>query len=437
MSSSIKVFICYKKILSRERDGKIIEKENVQASILYNILAQAEGGRYEPWVDDSGLPAGVEWEKMIYDHLLISDVLLVLIGPGTSQSEWVGRELALASALGIYIIPLGFDLNKNELVEEQKALNIDHLQGKVTQNIKLAPSSAAKALLNELQDDIEHARQQTKANQEKTFQMLLARRNPPTPKADDKQKASTFVLDRNGRTHNLHIASGDLAKVKNIDVLVNSENDYMQMARFFESRTVSSMLRRRGAQVQNGKYEDTIQRELDWQLREHGRPVQAATVFATSAGGPNSELARTNKARYIFHVAAVQAVAAQNTVVPYKQPEQIEDCACKCLEKLVEINELNGVISPPDTEQRKEQERLAAEGRGLVRSIIFPLFGTGQGGCATTDVLEPMLSGITGFLDNPDYQDQVAVLSDIYISVFKEQDLNIVLERLRAKFPER
>src|ERR1051325_466111 len=117
MSSSIKVFICYKKILSRERDGKIIEKENVQASILYNILAQAEGGRYEPWVDDSGLPAGVEWEKMIYDHLLISDVLLVLIGPGTSQSEWVGRELALASALGIYIIPLGFDLNKNELVE--------------------------------------------------------------------------------------------------------------------------------------------------------------------------------------------------------------------------------------------------------------------------------------------------------------------------------
>lgn len=97
-----------------------------------------------------------------------------------------------------------------------------------------------------------------------------------------------------------------LTKTTGIDVLVNSENDYMQMARFFETRTVSSLLRRRGARISGGKYVDTVQQELDFQLGDRARPVQAAEVFITSAGGPDSKLATENKARYIFHVAAVQ-----------------------------------------------------------------------------------------------------------------------------------
>lgn len=432
MSSPIKIFICYKKVLSREREGKIIEQENSKASILNFILGQ-EKGRYDPWIDESELPAGVAWETEIYRRILVSDVLLVLIGHGTSQSQWVRREIALAIALGISILPLGFDLSWNEMEDEMKALELTHLQGKLTQNIKL---NAVNALISELRDDLEKARQRTKETQEETLRDLLARRNPSTPKAPDNQKSATFILKRSNRKYNLHVASGDISKVRGIDVLVNSENDYMQMARFFESRTVSSMLRRRGARVRDGKYEDTIQHELDWHLQDRGRPVQASEVFATSAGGPSSELARINKARYILHVAAVQAVAAESTVIPYKQPYQIESCVRASLSKLAEINRLGGVISPPDTEQRKEQERLVAEGHSIARSIIFPLFGTGQGGSAPDDVVEPMLSGIVSFLDEPDSEELAGVLSDIYISAFKEQDVNVVTEILRTKFEE-
>ena len=422
MATPIKIFICYKKMLAGERP-------NEKAGILHFILSQDKAG-FDPWIDDSGLPAGLAWEAEIYRRILISDVLLVLIGPGTSESQWVRREIALATALGIAIVPLGFDLSRTDLDKELKALDIAHLQGKVTQNIKL---TATDVLRGELRPDFLSACQRTKDNQKDTLRELLARRNPPAAKAADNKKAATFAVNAGGRAIPLFIATGDLSKVRDIDVLVNSENDYMQMARFFESRTVSSMLRRRGARLGAGRYVDAIQQELDWQLRDRERPVRAADVFVTSAGAPGSDLVTINRARYIFHVAAVEAVDAEGIVIPFKQAYQIEDCVRKSFSKLAELNQLQGVVSPPETEQRVEQEARAAQGRGLARSIIFPLFGTGQGGSSAAEVIGPMLDGIKGYFDDQDNGELVAAVSEIYISAFKQQDFEDVARFLSAQ----
>lgn len=422
MATPIKIFICYKKMLAGERP-------NEKAGILHFILSQDKAG-FDPWIDDSGLPAGLAWEAEIYRRILISDVLLVLIGPGTSESQWVRREIALATALGIAIVPLGFDVSRSDMDKELKALDIAHLQGKVTQNIKL---TATDLLRGELRPDFLSACQRTKDNQKDTLRELLARRNPPAAKAADNKKAATFAVNAGGRAIPLFIATGDLSKVRDIDVLVNSENDYMQMARFFESRTVSSMLRRRGARLGAGKYVDAIQQELDWQLRDRERPVRAADVFVTSAGAPGSDLVTINRARYIFHVAAVEAVDAEGIVIPFKQAYQIEDCVRKSFSKLAELNQLQGVVSPPETEQRIEQEARAAQGRGLARSIIFPLFGTGQGGSTAAEVIGPMLDGIKGYFDDQDNGELVAAVSEIYISAFKQQDFEDVARFLGAQ----
>lgn len=422
MATPIKIFICYKKMLAGERP-------NEKAGILHFILSQDKAG-FDPWIDDSGLPAGLAWEAEIYRRILISDVLLVLIGPGTSESQWVRREIALATALGIAIVPLGFDLSRTDLDKELKALDIAHLQGKVTQNIKL---TATDVLRGELRPDFLSACQRTKDNQKDTLRELLARRNPPAAKAADNKKAATFAVNAGGRAIPLFIATGDLSKVRDIDVLVNSENDYMQMARFFESRTVSSMLRRRGARLGAGKYVDAIQQELDWQLRDRERPVRAADVFVTSAGAPGSDLVTINRARYIFHAAAVEAVDAEGIVIPFKQADQIEDCVRKSFSKLAELNQLQGVVSPPETEQRVEQEARAAQGRGLARSIIFPLFGTGQGDSSAAEVIGPMLDGIKGYFDDQDNGELVAAVSEIYISAFKQQDFEDVARFLSAQ----
>jgi hypothetical protein len=422
MTIPVSIFICYKKMLSGERP-------NEKAGILHFTLAQ-DRGRFDPWIDDSGLPAGLAWETEIYRRIMISDVLLVLIGPGTSESHWVRREIALASALGISIVPLGFDLSRTDMDKELRALDIGHLQGKITANIKL---NTQELLLGELRPDLQSAALRTKAQQKETLQDLFARRNPPTTKAADNQRAATFTLPARSRAIRLHVASGDMSKVRDIDVLVNSENDYMQMARFFEIRTVSSMLRRRGARMRAGMYEDTIQQELDWQLRDRGRPVHVAEVFVTSAGAPGSELTKINRARYIFHVAAVQAVDAEGTVIPFKQPHQVEACVRAALASLSELNQAKGIVSPPDSEQRKEQQSLAAREKGLARSILFPLFGTGQGGSSTADVMGPMLAGLRGYFEDQDDGQLADVVEDIYISAFKQQDVEDVLQALREQ----
>ncbi|GAA4921930.1 O-acetyl-ADP-ribose deacetylase (regulator of RNase III) [Nonomuraea thailandensis] len=407
----MRVFICYKKRLLRQEEGVQVVQDNTKAEILHYILAQHE--EYEPWMDDAALMAGMRWETEIYRQILASDVLLVLIGPGTSRSEWVRRELALATALGLAIVPLGFELSDEEMVAEVKALNLADRQYVMTRNIALARGDA---LILELAGALDHGARATAERQ--------GRRRPRRTKARDDQRAAGFELPGGVA---LHLASGDIARVRGIDALVNPENDYMQMARFFESHTVSSLLRRRGATIKAGLYVDTIQQELDWQLRERGRPVQAGEAFATSAGGPGSDLAKVNRARAILHVAAVQAVDAESKVIPYKHPHQIQAAVRSVMAVLSDINAAEGVFSPPATPQRAEQERLAALGDGRLRSVILPLFGTGQGGAETSEVIRPIIEGLV------DTTELVPDVREIYISCYAQEDLDIVAREVAVR----
>src|ERR1022692_314445 len=124
MTDGVRVFVCYKKMLSRQEAGERVLQKNTEAEIFHYLLSQH--GMYEPWVDDAGLGAGMEWEAEIYRQVLASDVLVVLVGPGTSESEWVRREIALATALGVSVVPVGFDLDVPQMAEELKKLTIGH-----------------------------------------------------------------------------------------------------------------------------------------------------------------------------------------------------------------------------------------------------------------------------------------------------------------------
>jgi O-acetyl-ADP-ribose deacetylase (regulator of RNase III) len=425
MASKIQVFICYRKILSYQENGQIIRQKNTEAETLHEILKKS--GNYDPWVDTSSIP-GMEWETTIYKELLKSDVLLVLIGPGTSESPWVQREIALATALGITIVPIG--LSDKQMTNEAKGLSIDSLQWTITKNIRW---SRTDALLAEIETSLKNASAMTRERQRTTLKELWNRQNPLKPKAPDNQKAASYRLLKDDPQVLLHVASGDMMKIKNVDVFVNSENDYMQMARFFESRTISSMLRKRGARVINGRYQDTIQQELDWHLRDRGRPVQAAEVIATSTGGPSSELAKFNKARVIIHVAAVQAVDAVCRVIPYKEPYQIQASVHAMLAQLAALNDVDGVFSPPNTDQRFDQEARAKAGHGRLRSIVFPLLGTGQGGAEVSEVIGPIVESLIGYLSDNDNSDLRDTLSEVYISAFSEDDVSVVKATLNEK----
>jgi len=430
--AAAKVFICYKKRLEKADAGGKIIQQNTYAETIAEILNTADG-RFTAWLDDGDLPGGIEWERTIYANLLDSDVILVVIGPGTAQSEWVKREIALARAFGITVYPLGVGMTTEQLALELKELDIASIQGKVSQNVRL---TTRNAFLAEIADQLEDAARRTKNTQQPILSKLLTKHQvPPSPKAHDSQKAASFRLARPGSSLSLHVAAGDVAQVYGIDVLVSSENDYMQMARFFESRTVSSTLRRRGAQLRGGRFDDTIQREIDWHLEGRVRPLQPGECIATSSGGPDSDLVVFNAARYIVHVAAVQTVIAEARVSPFRQPHQIVDCMRGVLLKIAEVNQSNGIVSPPGTAPRDLQEARATTGYDPIRSVIFPLFGTGQGGADKSEVIDLMLSGLQDFLAHQPAKGQLDSLTDVYFSAFLESDVRKLTEALGKRFP--
>lgn len=419
----LNIFICYKKVLETTERSGIVYRSPSRARLLHKFLS--EDKEYSPWIDDASLITGMAWETEIYERILISDLLLLLIERGTSQSDWVKREIALARALGISVLPLGSDMTRDEMVSELKELQIDYLQGRPTRNLE---EDGKDSLLRELRRDLLAAAERTRKQQKETLKGLLRRSAEQPAKAPDCQSAATFRL-ANG-TLRFHVASGDIAQIRDVDVFVNSENDFMQMARVFDGKTISATLRRMGSRIREGRYEDTIQQELDRCLLGRHRPVLCAEVFVTSAGGSGSELA-DNNARYIFHVAAVQVVPAEARLTPFSQPHQIRACARAVLTAIARVNSQNGVISPEGTDQRAEQEQRFAAGDGMIRSVIFPLFGTGQGGSKSADVLAPMMEGILGALEKN--VTALGSLSDIYISAYTVADVEAVSAFLRSQ----
>jgi O-acetyl-ADP-ribose deacetylase (regulator of RNase III) len=98
------------------------------------------------------------------------------------------------------------------------------------------------------------------------------------------------------------------------------------------------------------------------------------------------------------------------------------------------LNEGGGVFSPPGSHQRIEQESRASAGEGTLRSVLFPLFGTGQGGLPAADVLDPMLDGLLAVVSDRDFAQLAETLSDVYISTYMRDDLETITNALRERF---
>lgn len=417
MADKIKVFISYKKQL-----GGV---ENAHANLVYSHLVP----EFDPWFDTVGNGPGESWLRGIHDQLVNSDVLLVLIGPGTSQSEWVKREIDLARALRLGILPIGFSISPEAMTEEVKGLEISDIQYAIAANIH-----DRDVFLAQVRERIRTLASRAREDQ-KPIMTKWGERLRSVVRAPDRQVVESFDLGPSYHDLKLHVSSGDIAKVVGIDVIVNSENNHMLMARPFESASVSATLRSRGYWWDDKeKYYDTVQDELNRHLREMGRPVKYATVIATSAGHPKSKLATVNRARVLLHVAAVEVVESEMRVSPYRTAQHIEDCVWNALKKMVDLNRRDGVFSPEDTPQYEAQVALAKAGRGKLQSVIFPLFGTGTGGARAADVVTPMIDGLMSFLEHPEYREDVKEIRHIYFSAFAADDVPVLLNAMRDRF---
>lgn len=206
-----------------------------------------------------------------------------------------------------------------------------------------------------------------------------------------------------GTTAHITLHTTPIEFVSGVDILVSSENTYLEMSRTYRS-TTSGALRRAAARQSEagGILDDVLARELhDWLVRFGcpGLPVAPGTVAATSAGELTSQ-----GVRRIYHAA----VALPRTDGGY-------DTTPAVVTKAV----------------RQIFEEAAAERNGFdppLRSLCLPLLGAGRAGLEPVASLGAMLTAIGSALAEQPFW-------DVHMAIRRPDVARVVLDALTDHRP--
>jgi O-acetyl-ADP-ribose deacetylase (regulator of RNase III) len=188
------------------------------------------------------------------------------------------------------------------------------------------------------------------------------------------------------RRHRVGIATGNLANVTGIDVWVNTENTYMEMARPSEP-TISGTIRYHGSKRDD--YGHIVDDSIYEQLRERiarRTTVAPCTVLTTGPG----ELAASHQVKRVIHVASVEGEPGAG----YRQVLDVGRC-------------MRNVLA--------EIDRLNAAGEDL-RTAVVPLFGTGVASANLRQTVEAMVGATIDYFRSH----RTARLQTVYLLAFTD-----------------
>jgi ADP-ribose pyrophosphatase len=191
----------------------------------------------------------------------------------------------------------------------------------------------------------------------------------------------------------LGIKTGEILKVRDVQVWVNSENTDMMMDRII-GRTISANIRYGGAEKdEDGNvFEDTIADALRNALGRRAY-VRMGTVVETTAGALDAI-----GVRRVLHVAAVDGLGPGKGV--RADPESIGRCATNVLMYAHNRNQRRGLLGRRDT------------------SLLLPMIGAGDGGLAVEQVAPKLVAAVDEFFEgNPDTD-----LAQVFLLAFSARD---------------
>jgi O-acetyl-ADP-ribose deacetylase (regulator of RNase III) len=190
------------------------------------------------------------------------------------------------------------------------------------------------------------------------------------PVLQEQQEFAYKVQGAKGRT--IVIVTGDLLKVRNVDVWVSSENTNMQPARYHD-RSISAMVRYHGAAKDEvgDPIDDLIGEELLVHMRNLAKNVvPPAAVIPTSPG----RLEVSNNVKRLYHVAAVQGEPGKG----YRPVADLGRCVTRALEKADD----------------------AAEASYDARSMLLPMLATGVARGAGAQIAPELFGAAAAYLSS-------------------------------------
>jgi pimeloyl-ACP methyl ester carboxylesterase len=206
-------------------------------------------------------------------------------------------------------------------------------------------------------------------------------------------------------TTQFFIHGGPLEQLSDIDVIVSSENIYLQMSQFFKSSTSGSLRRAAAIKGAGGEIlEDVAGDSLTAWLRDHARyglPVQIGTIAPT----PSGALAERNVSR-IYHAAIVTPVdgTSDYTVNPHAITRATHNVFLLA---------------------RRERHELDLP----LSSICLPLFGSGRGGITLSRSFDLVWEALMTELSNDSSW-------SIHFATRRRRSYDMLKERLLAKKQE-
>ena len=206
------------------------------------------------------------------------------------------------------------------------------------------------------------------------------------PKSIDKKEVKSYSLvDSPGRE--IGLITGDIQNIKGVDIWVNSENTNMKMARHYE-RSISGTIRYMGAKKDIAKRvtEDIVADELYKLVGQCS--VDPGAVIPTGAG----ELTKTNGVKRIFHAAAARGQVGRG----YSSIPDINECVRNALELV-------------DSDEMADED---------LRSILFPLMGTGTSKLDAEVVAKDLISAAIAYLE----ENRNSKVKQVYFLAYNEQD---------------
>jgi O-acetyl-ADP-ribose deacetylase (regulator of RNase III) len=199
---------------------------------------------------------------------------------------------------------------------------------------------------------------------------------------------------------------GAIEVLEDIDILVSSENTYLQMSQMFKPSTSGRLRYAVALKDDLGRVlQDITQDELFQWMRDrngYGAKVAAGTVVPTSAGSLESR-----GVRRIYHAAVVQPEDGSGTYHVNRQT----------VTKVV-ANSFRAIAA--------ENQTLATP----LRSICFPLLGAGRGGLDNKISLEALYSAIVDELKG---SEDLSAPWTIHIICWRKRDSDMVIEFFKSK----
>ena len=303
---------------------------------------------------------GLDLECVRCDHIESSGVIQEDMLEMIRRAEVAVVDISMLNANVFYELGVRHTFHKNVTVVIQHdgyrpPFNICDIRVvRYALNIK-----AAREAIEKIRRFIRNGLQSGK-NDSVVYSMLDDVRAPARSPKIKKQQVFSYQVQ--STTKKVSIVTGDIRNVRDVDILVNSENTHMHMSRICD-RTISAAIRHAGAFIASGKLErDFIADQLvdkNW--------VEPGQVVMT---GPGMLFERGVK--LVFHAAAVHRTPLKG----YRTVANIGDCVTNAL---VKADSPAASDLANDCKKKDKPPNVWPKGlKPTLNSILFPLLGPGR-----------------------------------------------------------